>query len=166
MKQIIALFGLLVGMMLLVAWLQKPENPQRLFSVIQKETSKEVKKDIVKIGEKSFEVEIANTAESRRVGLSEHDTLEAGHGMLFIFDTKNVTDAKFWMKGMSFPIDIIWIDDNEVVQITKGVPTVPADLPDRKIPTYKPYRTIDHVLEINAGEADINGIKVGDQVIL
>lgn len=166
MKQIIALFFILISVMLFAAWLQQPDNASKLFSTIQKQNKQVEEKSIVKVGNSRFEVEIAKTPEERKVGLSKHLSLAEGRGMLFVLDVENAPQPAFWMKGMSFPIDIIWIDDERVIQITPDVPTVPADLPERRIPTYKPSRPVDYVLEINAGEASKKGIKVGDAVEL
>src|SRR3990167_3839192 len=64
-------------------------------------------------------IEIADTSEKRAQGLSNRDSLPEDHGMLFIFDTYQ--KSAFWMKDMRFPIDIIWIRDDIIVDITKNV---------------------------------------------
>src|SRR3989338_662243 len=58
-------------------------------------------------------VELAVTPAQRERGLSGRDRLEPRSGMLFVFEDDGVRG--FWMKGMTFPIDIIWIDDERVV---------------------------------------------------
>lgn len=168
MKQIITLFALLVGMMFLVSWLNKPGNTNKIFSQVQLGSTPNPTQDnrkFVKIGANTFKVEIARTPEERKRGLAGHEPLDADSGMLFVFEKQNV-QPPFWMKGMTFPIDIIWIDNNKVVQITSDIPTIPTDLPDENIPQYKPTRPVDYVLEVAAKTAEKKGIKVGDSVEL
>ena len=59
------------------------------------------------IGSVTFAAEIANTGELRTKGLSERDALDSETGMLFIFDDGRA--SAFWMKGMRFPLDFVWI---------------------------------------------------------
>jgi uncharacterized membrane protein (UPF0127 family) len=115
----------------------------------------------IKIGEKSLEVEIADTADKRSKGLSDRQQLDKDSGMLFIFDTQNVTPA-FWMKGMLFPLDIIWINDGRVVRIDKNIPAPSPGTPDSKLKTYTAGQPVDYVLEVTAGFSDQNNLKIGD----
>lgn len=113
----------------------------------------------VKIRNTEFIVELAVTAEEKSKGLGDRTSLLPTHGMVFPYDHKERFD--FWMKGMQFPLDFIWISDNTVVDITKNVqPPNGTDLHvvHANVPVNK-------VLEINAGEADAFGITIGDTVI-
>jgi hypothetical protein len=120
---------------------------------------------LVTINGKSVEVEIANTEALRTKGLGGRSSLESGHGMLFVFDTKNVS-AEFWMKDMLIPLDIIWIKNGSVVSIDKNTQPPASGTADDKLQKYFPPGTIDYVLEVNAGFSDQNNIKVGDSVTL
>ena len=112
----------------------------------------------VKIGSGEYIVEIADSPALKAKGLSGRDGLDAGQGMLFIFNP--VSKTSFWMKGMKFSIDIIWIADGEVVSIEER-----ASLPKgMNIPVYRPKVKANYVLEVNAGEVEKHGIKVGDKV--
>lgn len=167
MKQIVILFLILVAVMFSAAWLSDPNSQlSKLFTTTQKnkETPKE-KKNIVKVGNAAIEVEIAKTQEERKIGLAKYNDLPEGRGMLFVFDEKDVKPS-FWMKDVKFPIDIIWIDNDEVIEITEKVPALVSSPPDYKIPKYSPKQTIDYVLEIGGGGAAKKGIKVGDNVQL
>lgn len=166
MKQIILLFLLLVGVMVFAAWLSQPGTDiSKLFTTQKPEVAKE-EKPVVKIGDRvQIEVEIAKTQEERRIGLAKYNDLPEGRGMLFVFDEKDVKPS-FWMKDVKFPIDIIWIDNDKVIEITEKVPTLVLSIPDYKIPKYSPKQTIDYVLEIGAGQATKKGIKAGDNVQL
>ena len=119
----------------------------------------------IKIGDKSILVEVVDTQKTRNKGLSGREKLEVNQGMLFVFETQNVNPG-FWMKDMKFSIDIIWINDDKVSQISKEVPIPAPNTPDRALPIYTPESAIDYVLEVSAGFSDKNGILVGDAVDL
>ncbi len=78
--------------------------------------------------------------------------------MLFIFPTPDT--YAFHMKDMRFPIDIIWIRSNVIVDISKDVP-VPKGM---DLPTYQPSADADMVLEVNAHFTDRYNIQPGDKV--
>ncbi|MGB6881980.1 MAG: DUF192 domain-containing protein, partial [Microgenomates group bacterium] len=101
----------------------------------------------------------------RRQGLSGKENLPEGEGMLFIFESKNI-QPPFWMKDMKFAIDIIWIDDDKIVQIDKDIQPPEPGASDNKLVLYTPNQPIDYVLEVNAGFSEENKIKVGDSVNL
>ena len=108
-------------------------------------------------------VELAETAVDHARGLGGHAPLGMTDGMIFVFQTPGF--YTFWMKGMTFNLDIMWIDgtaDNlRVVHIARDVPAYPTETPDGRLPTYSPTRPGRYVLEVNAGFADMHGITVG-----
>lgn len=112
----------------------------------------------IKIGNAEWRVEIANNEFSRAQGLSGRQSLPEDAGMLFLFNQADI--HKFWMRDMKFPLDIVWINDDKVVDISDNLP--PASLDDLKI--YSPKEPANLVLEINAGQIDRYGIKIGDPV--
>src|SRR5690606_5996567 len=57
----------------------------------------------VEVKGQRFEVEIAADDASRARGLMFRDSLEAGHGMLFIFEQEQ--PLAFWMKNTRIPLD-------------------------------------------------------------
>ncbi len=109
-------------------------------------------------------VEIADTPEKSARGLSGRGNLRENSGMLFTFSKQDQIPS-FWMKGMLIPLDFIWINDDEVVQIDRNIQPEPG-VSDRDLKIYKPNVPIDYVLEVNAGYCEKNGIKVGDNVSL
>jgi uncharacterized membrane protein (UPF0127 family) len=117
------------------------------------------------VGETEIFVEIADTFQKRQKGLSERESLAEGEGMLFIFAQKDI-QPPFWMKEMKFAIDIIWIDDNKIVQINENVPAPEPDTPNSELKFYTPNQPIDYILEVNAGFVDEKGLKIGDNVDL
>jgi uncharacterized membrane protein (UPF0127 family) len=113
----------------------------------------------VTIRETKFIVELAVTPDEKTKGLSYRKSLLPQHGMLFPYDHKERYD--FWMKGMQFPLDFIWIADTTVVDIAKNVqPPAAANLH-----VVQPKVPVDKILEINAGEIDKFGITIGDTVM-
>ncbi len=114
------------------------------------------------IGSTTITVEVADDANERKLGLGGREALAENVGMLFIF-TKPDKYA-FWMKGLKFPLDMIWIKDNTVVDIIKGAQVPAANTPDEQLPRYLPNQIVDSVLEVNAGFVDKNNIKVGDKI--
>ncbi|MBI4094378.1 MAG: DUF192 domain-containing protein [Candidatus Liptonbacteria bacterium] len=123
---------------------------------------------IVSLAGKTFSVLIADTAIERTRGLSGRPSLREDEGMLFLFESPGAYG--FWMKGMRFPIDIVWIRGDRVVGITEHVPVPTSAL---NLPTYYPPEPVDPVrdrisngvdavLEINAGLAARHGFQIGD----
>ncbi|MFA9262631.1 MAG: DUF192 domain-containing protein [Undibacterium sp.] len=108
---------------------------------------------IVWTGFRWWSLDIAATSEARTLGLGERGSYPENHGMLFLFDRPD--RYGFWMKGMRFPIDIIFLSRGRVISIERSFQ--PSD---RRIVT--PPEPVDQVLEVNAGEAD--HLSPGDQV--
>lgn len=111
----------------------------------------------LKVKGKSFSLYVAKTEKDRQIGLSKYNNLSSGKGMLFVFDKPGY--YPFWMKGMKFPIDIIYIKDNKVVTVLRNLK---AETSDSAI--YYPSTPADKVLEINAGLSAKHGIDVGETV--
>ncbi len=116
----------------------------------------------VSIRDQIFLVDVAVTPLEKQRGLGGRDRLAEKHGMLFPYDHKEI--FPFWMRGMRFPIDIIWIADKTVVDITHNAPVASDPENTAILPTYKPKTPVDTILEINAGEAVKYGIQIGDAV--
>ncbi len=107
-------------------------------------------------GDVPVAVEIANTPESRSLGLMYRKELPAEAGMLFIFDAPE--HLTFWMKNTELPLDMIFIgDDRHVVGIVKSA--VPFTTTSRGVDGTSRY-----VLEVNAGFSDRHGVAGGDLV--
>lgn len=111
----------------------------------------------LKVGSTSINIEIASTPDERAHGLSGRESLDENTGMLFIFE--EVGDHGFWMNEMKFGIDIIWIDEyGSVIGIEKGV------LPETYPAVFYPPLPVKYVLEVNAGQTEVWGVKIGDKV--
>ena len=107
---------------------------------------------MARVGQGVFVVEVADDSAERAVGLSGRDSLPRGGGMWFAYF--NVHQPSFWMRGMRFALDIVWIDSSlHVVDVTHDAPAPPGDSALEDLPLYTPNAPIKYVLEINAGLA-------------
>lgn len=116
----------------------------------------------VRIGGRWISAEVAASPSSRERGLSGRKGLKEDSGMLFVFQEKGF--QAFWMKKMLFPIDIVWIDGQTIVDMAPNVP-LPAGA-DADLPVYRPRAPADFVLEVRAGTATSAGWKIGDGVTI
>ena len=115
------------------------------------------------VGDTRFVAEIADTPELRSRGLGERDSLPEQTGMLFIFPSGQT--SSFWMKGMRFPLDFVWIGaDCTVVDIIEDVQHSPPDTPNSELGTFESSSPAAYTFEINAGEISQFGVEVGDEV--
>lgn len=103
-------------------------------------------------------VEIADTIQKQAQGLSDRQELSEDSGMLFVFPESKI--RSFWMKNMHFLLDIIWINNNKIINISKNLQPE-GEVPDN---TYGSEGEVNYVLEVNAGFCDDKGIGVGDVV--
>lgn len=114
----------------------------------------------VRIGESLFAVDVAVTEPQKQKGLGGRETLENDRGMLFVYDHRE--RYEFWMRNMRFALDIVWIDNDTVADITTHVPPPSETGGQPRIVT--PNTPVDKVLELNAGAVEQFGISVGDTV--
>jgi uncharacterized membrane protein (UPF0127 family) len=111
----------------------------------------------MKLGKKTFTLEVASTAASRERGLMRRDSMPADHGMIFVFDRD--IPLSFYMKNTRIPLDIIFINgDGRVVSVKQmkayDLTTTSSDAPAK------------WAVELNAGAAESAGVAVGDGVII
>jgi uncharacterized membrane protein (UPF0127 family) len=111
----------------------------------------------MKIGEKTFRLEVADTDALRQKGLMRRDSMPKDHGMIFVFTDE--APRGFWMKNTRIALDIVYVDaKGKVVSIKQMKPfdvtTVPSDGPAQ------------YAIELNQGTAADVGIKAGDALEL
>lgn len=116
-----------------------------------------VRKEITLVTpKKSISVEVVDTVESRELGLSGRGHVSRD-GMLFVFDFPG--KYAFWMKDMTFPLDIIWISSaGIVVHVEKNV--TPESYPKTVVNNIE----AKYVLELPIGKADEYGITLGSKI--
>lgn len=105
----------------------------------------------------SFDVEIARDENERGRGLMYRKSLGANSGMLFLFPAPVI--PSFWMKNTLIPLDMVFIDEKGLI----------LDIHNRAIPhnltPITPSGPVKAVLEINGGQAERLGLRVGDPII-
>lgn len=104
-----------------------------------------------------FVVEVARTPQQLQKGLSDRQTLAPRRGMLFIFP--NVSVQSMWMPNMYFPLDIVWIDANNV--ITKIEENVKPCSGNHNCHSYSSGTPVQYAIELNAFDASRIGLRVG-----
>ncbi len=113
-------------------------------------------KTVLKINNFVIDVEVVNSTKLRKLGLSGRERLCSECGMLFIFEEADI--YQFWMKDMKFDIDIIWIEDNIIVDISKYVSHKTPEI------IISPNVAASSVLEVNSGYSDKLGIEIGQKI--
>lgn len=102
-------------------------------------------------------VEIVDTPQTRQQGLSGREFLSENKGMLFVHEQPGLQG--YWMKGMKFPLDFVWLgDDMRVVGTEENI------LPETYPKVFYSPQPVRHVLEVNAGWVQKNKIKAGDKI--
>lgn len=111
----------------------------------------------------SLTVEIAETVDKRSQGLMFRKSLEADHGMLFIFP--EMGHWTFWMKNTLISLDILWLDElGKILHVESHVPICTKK--DDSCPRYYSTRESLYVLEIQAGKAKELGLTPGTRLSL
>lgn len=118
----------------------------------------------LQINDTTFKVEIADTPTKRNKGLGGKTGLGETEGMLFIFDNKD--QHPFWMKGLLFSLDLVWISDNKIVDFTQNLIPPATGQSDSSLPIYSSKEPADKVLELNGGSVIKFNIKIGDTISL
>ncbi|UCC38482.1 MAG: DUF192 domain-containing protein [Candidatus Aminicenantes bacterium] len=107
----------------------------------------------------SITAELAITDEERQRGLMFRDALLPDQGMLLVFEEEDI--YYIWMKNMKFSIDILWLDrEKRIVHVEKLVPPCKKD----PCPSYHSKIPSMYVLELKAGSADKNKLKLYDRL--
>ena len=108
-----------------------------------------------------IEAEVARSATEQSRGLSGRARLEPNAGLVFPY--ARAGRLGFWMKEMRFDLDLVWIRDGRIVDISAFVPAprAGASMLDA-LPTFHPKEPADTVLEVVAGTAKVRGWQVGD----
>ena len=120
----------------------------------------EILNPVTQLVELRGKVEVADTMLKKAKGLSGREMLKENSGMLFVFEKPG--KPTFWMAGMNFPLDIIWINGNKIVDISKNIqpPKNTGGLPA----IFSPSTGINKVLELSAGAVEKFGIKINDEI--
>ncbi|ERL97495.1 hypothetical protein HIMB11_02023 [Rhodobacteraceae bacterium HIMB11] len=99
-------------------------------------------------------VEVADSAEERAIGLMHRENMPYNGGMWFIYETPRT--VAFWMRSTLIPLDMIFVDQHGEVQKihmnARPLDETPIHGGDN----------IQFVLEVNAGLSERYGLGAGD----
>jgi uncharacterized membrane protein (UPF0127 family) len=106
------------------------------------------------VGGQTYRLEVADTEVTYQKGLGDRLSLPQNRGMVFVYP--NPQPLCFWMKDMRFSLDIIWLNgDKQIIKIAPGV--APSTYPK----TYCSDSTAEYVVELNAGQAQLLHLRLG-----
>ena len=109
----------------------------------------------------TLEVEVADTLESRTLGLGNRTSLASNAGMLFVFETTNLWS--FWMKDTLIPLTVAFID--EQWQIVDLIDMAVEKDPQHPSAIYKAAKPALYALEVNKGYFRQKNITIGAKVV-
>lgn len=103
----------------------------------------------IRIGQTSYEAELALTPAQRRKGLMHRKQLANNKGMLLVYPKSG--DHRVWMKNMQIPLRVLWIDDRfKVLHIMRLEPCQQFPCPVYSAPFLARY-----ILELSDDNHDV-----------
>lgn len=144
------------------------------------DTNKDPDHETVKIGDRSYVLEVVATPEKRVKGLSGRTSVPEGTGMLFVFTDKQAQVLEFVMRDCVIPIDIIFLDRSgrvtathamkveEARRSTEPKPTNPRleDPYEARLKRYSSRYVAQFAIELAEGELQKLSLKEGDKIAL
>lgn len=106
---------------------------------------------VFNLGAHKVRVELAETFSQKAQGLSGRASLDDNSGMLFVYPNKSI--LHFWMKGMNFPLDAVWLANGRVVGWQENIPAQT----DNQITRFQ-----SNAPEVSAGWINNHPLKLGD----
>ena len=136
-----------------IADLLRPDDAARAFA--------NAPRAVVKLpGGRSIVAEVADTPERTMYGYMFRREVKENEGMVFVYPETGL--HPFWMKNTFVPLDIIWMDEAfEVLHFETAVPCK-AD----PCPSYGTPRMSRYTLELKAGSAAREKLRVGDRLAI
>ena len=109
----------------------------------------------LRIGEHSIRAELANTPQTRRVGLMYRQRLAGASGMIFVFPREQ--RVSMWMKNTLIPLSVAFLDaDGRILNI--------EDMQPGSEQTHSSKGSATYALEVNQGWFEARGIRDGARV--
>jgi uncharacterized protein len=117
--------------------------------------------DLTLPGGQMIHAQTMATQWDRARGMAFHDSLEPGHGMLFLHETPGA--YSYWMYQHYIPLDMIWMDGGRnIVEIVENAQ--PCKTVASKCPQYGGGKTALYVLELGGGMVQKYHLKIGDRI--
>lgn len=108
----------------------------------------------VVLGSDTVLAEVADTPEARERGLMHRTELADDHGMLFVF--RDVAPRSFWMRDTYIPLDIAFLDREQVIVDIQQMEPETDELTESSAPAM-------FALEVRQNWFAEQGIQVGDE---
>lgn len=109
----------------------------------------------ITLGQVKVKAEVVSSPEKVFLGLGNRKELPPGRGMLFVMP--NLEVQVFCMRGMQFPLDLLWLRSGQVVGLALNIS---LNFPGEIVSPLP----VQYVLEVPAGFCEKQGIKVGTPV--
>ncbi|HPJ17024.1 MAG TPA: DUF192 domain-containing protein [Candidatus Woesebacteria bacterium] len=122
---------------------------------------KKLKTTTLTIDHQNYQLEIAKSISQKTIGLMNRTQLCQNCGMVFIFDFPTI--QSFWMKNTLIPLDMIFLDQDFVINTIHTAHPQP-NTPDNQLKLYQSTKPSQYVIEINANQA--KNLKIGDTLKL
>lgn len=119
----------------------------------------EFEKQMIQIGSKKIQVEIARTQRQHERGLMFRTTMPENEGMIFIFERPQILN--FWMKNTFIDLDIGYF--NEKKRLVDVFAMKASSMMTKNPETYPSSGPSMYALEMNQGWFAKNKIKTGDR---
>lgn len=114
----------------------------------------------LRINDTVLTVEVAETREQQEKGLAFRPSLGANEGMLFWYNSPR--PRRLWVYGVNFPVDMVFIRGNRVVDYQENIPPPAETYQDPAVVTS--LEDADSVLHLPAGRAQELDIRIGTEV--
>ena len=111
------------------------------------------------LGGATIDLEVASTPQQQALGLMHRPPLADDRGMLFPFSPPR--QVNFWMKNVPVPLDMVFIYQGQIQEVTHSAPPCPEE----PCPSYGPAgQPVDYVIELMGGRAEELGLEAGQSV--
>lgn len=111
------------------------------------------------LGGATIDLEVASTPQQQALGLMHRPPLADDRGMLFPFSPPR--QVNFWMKNVPAPLDMVFIYQGQIQEVTHSAPPCPEE----PCPSYGPAgQPVDYVIELRGGRAEELGLEAGQSV--
>jgi hypothetical protein len=128
-------------------------------------------REVIKIGEETFRLEVAADPESRQKGLMGRKKVEVAGGMLFVFPDDRI--HSFWMANCLVDIDLAFIDrQGRIVRLHKMKAEPPRregeseGMYEARLKRYSSVRPARFAIELRAGSIDRLELEAGRRLEL
>lgn len=113
------------------------------------------------IAGRQIKVLVADNFAHLMKGWSDRKDMGEYQGMLFVFPGRGFHTMV--MRDMNFPLDIVWIDGNSIVDLAPNLPPEPGRA-EAQLTPYSARLPSTLVLELPAGFIQLNKLQIGDKI--